>query len=129
MPLVRITLAAGKPAPYRRAVADGIHDALVETANVPPEDRFQVVEEISAENLVWSQSYLGVDHTPDVIFVQIFLNRGRTVEVKAELYAAIAAKLGESPGVRKGDVIVSLVEVSRENWCFGDGVMSYSPAP
>jgi phenylpyruvate tautomerase PptA (4-oxalocrotonate tautomerase family) len=129
MPLVRITLAAGKPAQYRRAVADGIHDALVETASVPPEDRFQVVEEVSAENLVWSPSYLGVDHTADVIFVQIFLNRGRTVEVKAELYAAIAAKLGESPGVRKQDVIVNLVEVSRENWCFGDGVMSYSPAP
>jgi phenylpyruvate tautomerase PptA (4-oxalocrotonate tautomerase family) len=129
MPLVRITLAAGKPAPYRRAVADGIHDALVETANVPPEDRFQVVEEVPAENLVWSPSYLGVDHTPDLILVQIFLNRGRTVEVKAELYAAIAAKLGEAPGVRKQDVIVSLVEVSRENWCFGDGVMSYSPAP
>jgi phenylpyruvate tautomerase PptA (4-oxalocrotonate tautomerase family) len=129
MPLVRITLAAGKPAQYRRAVADGIHDALVETASVPPEDRFQVVEEVSAGNLVCSPSYLGVDHTPDVIFVQIFLNRGRTVEVKAELYAAIAAKLAESPGVRKGDVIVNLVEVSRENWCFGDGVMSYSPAP
>jgi phenylpyruvate tautomerase PptA (4-oxalocrotonate tautomerase family) len=129
MPLVRITLAAGRPAQYRRAVADGIHDALVETASVPPEDRFQVVEEVSAENIVWSPSYLGVDHTPDVIFVQIFLNRGRTVEVKAELYAAIAAKLGESPGVRKQDVIVNLVEVSRENWCFGDGVMSYSPAP
>jgi len=129
MPLVRITLAAGKPAQYRRAVADGIHDALVETASVPPEDRFLVVEEVSAENLVCSPSYLGVDHTPDVIFVQIFLNRGRTVEVKAELYAAIAAKLGEAPGVRRGDVIVNLVEVSRENWCFGDGVMSYSPAP
>jgi len=129
MPLVRITLAAGKPAQYRRAVADGIHDALVETASVPPDDRFQVVEEVSAENFVCSPSYLGVDHTPDAIFVQIFLNRGRTVEVKAELYAAIAANLNESPGVRKQDVIVNLVEVSRENWCFGDGVMSYSPAP
>lgn len=31
MPLVRIALRQGKPAPYRRAIAAGIHQAMVET--------------------------------------------------------------------------------------------------
>jgi phenylpyruvate tautomerase PptA (4-oxalocrotonate tautomerase family) len=44
MPLVRITLAQGTSAEVRRAVADRVHAALVETAKVPVDDRFQILE-------------------------------------------------------------------------------------
>ena len=129
MPLVRITLAQGRSAADRRAIADGVHQALVETAGVPPDDRFQSVHEVSASDLHWSASYLGLERTGAVVFVQIFLNLGRTVEVKKALYARIAEKLAASPGLRKEDVLVNLVEVPRENWSFGGGLMSYPPSP
>ena len=129
MPLVRITLASGKSAEERRAIADGVHQALVETAGVPPDDRFQSVHEVAPTDLHWSATYLGLERTPDVVFIQIFLNVGRTVEVKKALYARIAEKLAAEPGLRKEDVLVNLVEVPRENWSFGNGLMSYSPAP
>ena len=45
MPLVRISLAKGKPEAYRRKVGDAIHRAMVETINVPPLDRFQLLTE------------------------------------------------------------------------------------
>jgi 4-oxalocrotonate tautomerase len=127
MPLVRITLAQGTGADHRRAIADGVHQALVETAAVPPDDRFQSVHEVAASDLHWSATYLGLERTASVVFIQIFLNVGRTVEVKKALYARIAEKLAVSPGLRKEDVLVSLVEVPRENWSFGGGVMSYAP--
>jgi phenylpyruvate tautomerase PptA (4-oxalocrotonate tautomerase family) len=129
MPLVRITLAAGRPAPERRAIADAVHRALVETAKVPPDDRFQVVQEVPADGLVWDPSYLGHARTARVIFVEITLNAGRTVEVKKALYAAIAAGIGRAAGVAADDVLVNLVEVAKENWSFGGGTMSYPPAP
>jgi len=129
MPLVRITLVQGASADHRRAIADGVHQALVETAGVPPDDRFQSVHEINASDLHWSATYLGLDRTASVVFIQIFLNVGRTVEVKKALYARIAEKLLASPGLRKEDVLVNLVEVPRENWSFGGGVMSYPPQP
>ncbi len=129
MPLVRITLAQGHSAAARRAIADGVHAALVEAAGVPADDRFQVVEEVAAENLIFSPSYLGIEKQGPVVFVQIVLNAGRTVEVKKALYARIAEKLAAAPGIRKEDVLVSLVEVTKENWSFGGGVMSYPPAP
>ena len=129
MPLVRITLAEGSSAAHRRAIADGVHEALVEAASVPADDRFQVVEEVAAENLIFSPSYLGIEKKGPVVFVQIVLKTGRTVEVKKALYARIAEKLAGSPGIRKEDVVVSLVEVTKENWSFGGGVMSYPPAP
>jgi 4-oxalocrotonate tautomerase len=127
MPLVRITLAQGKTAEYRRAIADGVHKALVAAAAVPADDRFQVIEQVPAEALVWDAAYLGQQRTPDVVFVQIVLNVGRTTEVKKALYAAIANELAAAPGLRREDVLVSLVEVAKENWSFGGGVMSYPP--
>ena len=60
------------------------------------------------------------------MFVQIFLNVGRTIEVKKALYAAIANELG-GRRLRPEDVLVNLVEVARENWSFGGGIMSYPP--
>lgn len=127
MPLVHITLAAGRPPEYRRAIADAVHAALVETAGVPPDDRFQAVHEVPPGDLFWNASYLGRSRTEAVVFVQVFLNAGRTVAVKKALYAAIADKLAAAPGLRRDDVLVNLVEVARENWSFGGGVMSYPP--
>ena len=127
MPLVRITLAQGRPFEFRRAVADGVHRALVEAANVPPDDRFQVIEEVPETSLIWDPRYLAIERRSPV-FVQIVLNHGRTVEVKKALYARIADELATSPGLRREDVLVNLIEVERENWSFGNGVMNYPPA-
>lgn len=128
MPFVRITLARGRKEDEVRAIADGVHRALVETAGVPADDRFQVIDEVPGERLLFDAGYLGRSRTAGLVIVEVTLNAGRTVEVKKALYAAIAARLGESPGVRPDDVLVNLVEVPRENWSFGGGVMSYPPS-
>jgi phenylpyruvate tautomerase PptA (4-oxalocrotonate tautomerase family) len=125
MPLVRITVAQGTAPEARRAIADGIHRALVETANVPADDRFQVIEQAGADALVFDPGYLGIART-GLVIVQVFLNQGRTVEVKKALYDRIAANL-EPAGVPRANVLVNLVEVARENWSFGNGQMSYPP--
>jgi phenylpyruvate tautomerase PptA (4-oxalocrotonate tautomerase family) len=127
MPLVRLTLAQGTPAATRRALADAVHRALVEVANAPADDQFQVIEEVPRENLVFSPSYLGIAHSGPMLYVQVTMNAGRSVEVKQALYTRIAEDAARH-GFRKEDVIVSLVEVARENWSFGGGVMSYPPA-
>lgn len=128
MPLVRITLAHGTSSDTRRALSDGIHGALVEAANAPADDRFQVIEEVPAENLVFTPSYLGIAHEGPMLFVQVTMNVGRSVDVKKSLYARIA-DVATAAGFRREDVLVSLVEVAKENWSFGGGVMSYPPAP
>lgn len=129
MPLVRITLARGKDASARRAIADGVHAALVATANVPVDDRFQVLEQVDPDDLLFDPAYLGIRREGPVVFVQITLNAGRSVEVKRALYARIADELAARAGLRPEDVLVSLIEVARENWSFGGGLMSYPPSP
>lgn len=125
MPLVRISVVGKRPE-AREAIGAAVHDALVGVANVPKDDLFQVVEEAA---LRVTPSYLGIEHAKDVVIVQVFLNAGRSVDVKKALYAAIAEGVARAGGVRREDVIVSLVEVAKENWSFGGGVMSYPPAP
>jgi 4-oxalocrotonate tautomerase len=127
MPLVRIALAEGKPAAHRAAIGEAIHRAMVETINAPADDRFQIFTEHPPGGLVCDPGYLGIRRSGDTIVIQITLNTGRTPEMKRALYRAIADKLATDPGLRKEDVLVSLVEVPKENWSFGNGEMSYAP--
>ena len=126
MPLVRISLREGKPAAYRRAIADGVHRAMVETINVPALDRFQIITEHAPDSLIYDPAYLDIERTDDVVFVQITLNAGRSTDQKRALYARLTGLLEESPGVRPQDVLISLVEVRRENWSFGNGQAQYA---
>lgn len=126
MPLVRVSVPAGKPPAWRAAVGDAVHRAMVETINVPAKDRFQVLTEHLPGDLVYDPSYLDVPRTDGFVLVQITLNQGRTLEMKKAFYARVAALLAEGAGVRKEDVMVSLVEVPKENWSFGNGVAQYA---
>ncbi|HUF35485.1 MAG TPA: tautomerase family protein [Gemmatimonadales bacterium] len=126
MPLVRIDLRAGHSPAVRWAVGDAVHQAMVETIGVPPDDCFQVITEHSPDGLRYDPQYLGLARSDGVVFVQITLNAGRTVEQKRALYARIADLLAERAEVRRADVLVSLVEVPRENWSFGDGLAQYA---
>ncbi|WP_448096876.1 tautomerase family protein [Luteibacter yeojuensis] len=125
MPLVRIDLRRGKDAAYRTALGRAVHDALV-SIGVPADDRFQVIAEHDVEGLVYDAHYLGIERSDDIVIVQITFNDTRTLEQKKALYKAIAENLGKAPGVKPGDVFVSLVEVKKENWSFGNGVAQYA---
>jgi len=126
MPLARIDLIAGKPAEYRRTIGDVVYQAMLDTLNVPKDDRFQVITEHAASDFVFDPTYLGILRTPDCIFIQVTLNKGRTVEVKQAFYKAVAEGLHERLKLRREDVVINLVEVDKENWSFGNGVAQYA---
>jgi 4-oxalocrotonate tautomerase len=127
MPLVRISLVKGKPEAYRRKVGDAVHRALVETIDVPPLDRFQLLTEHEPGDLVYDSMYLGIARTSDIVVTQITLSAGRPLEKKRALYRRIADNLKAAVGLRGEDVWINLVEVAKENWSFGNGVASYAP--
>ncbi|HZR09683.1 MAG TPA: tautomerase family protein, partial [Myxococcales bacterium] len=60
MPLVRIALRKGKSPEFRRALADSIHRAMVETIKIPEQDRFQILTEHDDSGLIYDPSYLGI---------------------------------------------------------------------
>jgi 4-oxalocrotonate tautomerase len=126
MPLARIDLPAGKPADYGLAVADVVYEAMIATLNAPKNDRFQVISEHTRETLLIDPTYLGIKRSADALIIQLTLNEGRTVEVKNAFYKAVADGLHERVGLRREDVFISLVEVKKENWSFGNGMAQYA---
>jgi 4-oxalocrotonate tautomerase len=126
MPLARIDLPAGKPADYRRKVADVVYEAMIATLNAPANDRFQVISEHTPATLIIDPTYLGIERSADALIIQLTLNEGRTVEVKKAFYKAVADGLHARIGLRREDVFINLVEVKKENWSFGNGIAQYA---
>src|SRR5580692_7521292 len=106
MPLVRIDLRRGKSAEYKKAICDGVYQALREIFKVPENDRFMVVTDRDDADFIHSQTYLGIEH-------------------KKQLYARIVALLAEDPGIKPQDVFINLVEVDISDWSFGNGIAQY----
>jgi 4-oxalocrotonate tautomerase len=125
MPLVRIDLRRGKSPAYKKAISDGVYQALREIFTVPENDRFMVVTDRADEDFLYEANYLGIAHSADFVMLQITVTNTRTVEQKQALYARIVELLEEIPGIRRQDVMINLIDVGKENWSFGNGVAQY----
>ena len=126
MPLVRISLMKGKPEDFGQKVGEIVYQAMVDTINVPVKDHFQIITEHDSHSLIYDPTYLDIQRTPGIIFIQITLNEGRTVKLKKILYQTITERLHSGLDVRREDVFINLVEVKNENWSFGNGIAQYA---
>jgi 4-oxalocrotonate tautomerase len=126
MPLVRISLLQGKTDDYKKKVGDAVHQAMVETMNVPPLDRFQIITEHANSAIIYDAQYLNISRTDDLIIVQITLNAGRSTDLKKAFYKRLSELLVQQVKLRPEDLLINLVEVAKENWSFGNGEAQYA---
>jgi len=127
MPFVRIDLSKQYPDGVAQQVGDIIFQAMREHINVPEDDKFQVITRHDTNELVVPKSYLGIEYSEGIIFIQVTLNEGRTTEMKQQFYKAINEALVAKLKLRPQDIVINLVEVNKENWSFGNGAMQYAP--
>ena len=125
MPLVRISLNRPSSEGLAHQVGDRVHRAMVDALGIPGGDRFQIITEHD-DGIVFDPAFLGIERTPGIIFIQITLAAGRSVEVKKALYGRVAELLSTELDVRPQDVFISLLEVSPENFSFGNGEAQYA---
>jgi phenylpyruvate tautomerase PptA (4-oxalocrotonate tautomerase family) len=126
MPLARIDLAQGKSADYRKTIGDVVYEAMLETLKAPKDDRFQIITEHAGGDFIVDPNYLGIQRSADCVIVQLTLNDGRTLDQKRAFYKAVAQGLHQRLNLRPQDVFISLVEVKKENWSFGNGEAQYA---
>jgi len=127
MPFVRINLSKKHPDGFAQQVGDIIFQVMREHINVPEDDKFQVITRHDTNELVIPKSYLGIEYSEGIIFIQVTLNEGRTTDMKKAFYKAICESLVNKLKVRPQDIVINLVEVNKENWSFGNGEMQYAP--
>jgi phenylpyruvate tautomerase PptA (4-oxalocrotonate tautomerase family) len=125
MPLLHISLRAGKPEAYRQAIFDGLYRAMRDALNVPEDDQFMTITEHDAANFRTGNAY-GVVRSADVVYIQITVFDTRTTEQKKALFRRIAELLCENPGIRPEDVFVNILESAKENWSVGNGLAQFA---
>ena len=119
MPLVKIEIREGKSAEYKKAVLDGVHEALVHTLGIPDSDRFQRLYELPT-----AEFEAPPDRSDQATIIEITMYRGRSFEAKKELYKGIIENLAKNPGINGYDIMIILLEPSLENW----GIRGGKPA-
>jgi 4-oxalocrotonate tautomerase len=121
MPLLHISMRAGKPETYRQAIFDSLYRAMRESLNVPEDNQFMTLSEHDAANFRYGASYLGVLRSDDLVYIQITVFNTRTTEQKKSFFSRATELLGENPGVRPEDVFINIIEAAKENWSLGHG--------
>lgn len=127
MPFVRIDLSKKHPEGFAQQVGEIVYEIMTTHINVPKDDKFQVITKHDSQELIVPKSYLGIEYSEEIIFIQVTLNEGRTTELKKKFYKAICEGLVEKLKVRPQDIVINLIEVNKENWSFGNGEMQYAP--
>jgi phenylpyruvate tautomerase PptA (4-oxalocrotonate tautomerase family) len=121
MPFARIDLIEGKTQEYRAAVADIVYRGIVDVLKAPDGDRFVVVGEHTAGNLIYDPDFLGFRRSPDFMLIQVTSTVGNDTDSKLAFYRFVADELKSKLSVRPDDIMINMVFVKREDWSFGDG--------
>ena len=125
MPLVTLSLEAGRTREQKRQLADAVYEALRAAIQIPENDRFVAVREHAAGELIADPGYLGVARSEHPVFVEITLRRGRPAEKKQALYREIAKLFRERAEIAPDNVMIVLAENDLDDWSFGRGEAQY----
>ena len=125
MPIVHISLRAGKPEGYRQAIFDSLYRAMREALDVPEGDQFMTISEHAAANFRYGPAF-GIVRSDDLVLIQIIVFSTRPVEQRKALFRRIAELLGDNPGIRPEDVFVTLIDAAKENWSVGHGLAQFA---
>lgn len=111
----------GKSLAYVNASRNSVYTAVLDSFNIPDNDRVILVSQHDAEEFDYDPGFLNIVRSDALVIIQVTCNNTRTLPQKQAFYKAVAEKLGADPGGPE-DVIINLVETTKENWSFGHGM-------
>jgi phenylpyruvate tautomerase PptA (4-oxalocrotonate tautomerase family) len=120
MPLLRIDVLGGRSKAELKELLDAIHCATPAAFKVPERDRYQIVHEHPAAEMIIEDTGLGIPRTEQVVMVQV-TTRPRSRLEKQNFYELLCQELAQRCGVKASDVVVSITQNTDEDWSFGYG--------
>ncbi|EEI20596.1 hypothetical protein G8J22_00333 [Lentilactobacillus hilgardii] len=117
MPLMRIDMLKGRTEDEIKQVLDISYHVMLKTFGAPNGDRYQIVTQHEPYEMPVLDTGLGIKRTDRVIIFNL-VTRPRTTEQKQQFYQQLVDRLHEKLGMRKEDIVVSLVVNSDEDWSF-----------
>lgn len=120
MPLMRFDLIEGRDEKSLKKVLDVAHRSMVEAFQVPESDRYQIVQQHPAHEIIIEDTGLGFTRSKDLIIISI-VSKKRTTEQKETLYALLAQNLESECAISPQDLMISITENGDADWSFGQG--------
>jgi phenylpyruvate tautomerase PptA (4-oxalocrotonate tautomerase family) len=120
MPLIRFDVIEGRDEESLRELMDAVHLAVVKAFEVPERDRFQIVTQHSANELIIQDTGLGFERSRDVVVISV-TSTERTAKQKKEFYRLVVQELGERCGIQPNDIMINIVSNGAADWSFGFG--------
>lgn len=119
MPLVDISILAGKSPEYAKAVGDAVNAAVIETMGFPPDDRYQIIHEIASDRLQLQE------RDGDRAIMHLVMRAGRSDTSKQAFYRKVVENLAANPGIPPQNVLITITENHDIDWSFRDGIAQF----
>ncbi|MDG0841970.1 tautomerase family protein [Staphylococcus equorum] len=120
MPLIKLDMIKGREKEEIKSILDITYNVMLDAFQAPKGDKYLIVNQHEDYEMEILDTGLGVERTDDVIVFTI-VSRPRTKEQKTTFYKNLVNTLHEKVGIRKEDIMISLVENTDENWSFFNG--------
>lgn len=120
MPLIRLDLLEGRDEESLKELLDATHRAVVKAFGVPERDRYQIVTQHPASELIIQDTGLGFERSRDVVVISV-TSTERSAQQKKDFYQLVVQELGENCGIEPNDIMISIVTNGAADWSFGLG--------
>ncbi|ETI69907.1 tautomerase family protein [Neobacillus vireti] len=120
MPLIRFDVIEGRDEESLRKLLDATHRAVVKAFEVPERDRYQIVTQHPANELVIQDTGLGFERSHDLVVISV-TSTERSNQQKKDFYRLVVKELEESCGIEPNDIMISIVTNGAADWSFGFG--------
>ena len=120
MPLMKIDVIKGRTQTEIQQILDISYDVMLTTFNAPLGDRYQIVNQHELYEMQILDTGLGVTRTEEVVVFTI-ITRPRTQQQKLSFYETLVSELHSQLGIRKADIMFSLIENTDDDWSFFNG--------
>lgn len=124
MPFIRTNLPADTSPEKQQGIVQGIHDALVESIGMPPDELFNMISPYVTGQFACSPTFNGIKRSNRVVVIEITMRRGRSDAMKRTLYASIARNLEANAGVQPSDIFIFMHENDYSDWSVGHGAFA-----
>lgn len=120
MPLLRFDVIEGRTEEELKKLLDAAHRGMLKAFEVPERDRYQIVHQHPAHEMIVEDTGLGFERSKDVVLISI-TSKQRTEKQKQNLYTCIVEELNVSCGIDPKDVMISISINGNADWSFGFG--------
>jgi hypothetical protein len=117
MPLIQIDLDRDVFDTLGDQLSEAVHQAQLDTLEIPPDDLFQVFRPHGPKELRFDPGYGGVDRR-QLVLLRVTMVHMYSVATKRRFFEAVAKRFDEV-GVRREDLLISVVENGFEDWYAG----------